>query len=432
MTSAGAERAGPYAWYVVFVLVLAYTLSFIDRTILSLMVDPIRASLDISDVQLSLLHGFAFALFYTTLGIPVGRLVDRRRRNGIIAVGVLLWSLMTAFCGLARSFGQMFLARVGVGVGEATLSPAAYSLLADWFPPEQRSRALSFYTAAMYMGGGIALIAGGSLIAAAPAVTLPMLGPLEPWQLVFLVVAAPGLPVALLVASLREPARRGVQPGAGDVPPPFSAVRAHARANRSAYALLIGGYSVSAMMWNGVQAWLPSLLIRAHGWSPAQVGQGFGLVVFVFGTAGILSGGWLGSVMRGRGRLDANLRIGILSALCALPFGLAAPLMNSGELVLALYAPFTFAAAMPYGAAAAAVQDITPNRMRGQFSALFLLGLNLMGIGLGPTVVASLAAGVPGGLPSALAMVVGVTAVLSAALLWRGRAPYLRALNGQS
>jgi MFS family permease len=419
-------QAPGYAWYGVFVLVLAYTLSFIDRTILSLMVDPIRASLGISDVQLSLLHGFAFALFYTALGLPVGRLVDRRRRTGIIAGGIMLWSTATALCGLARSFGSMFTARVGVGVGEATLSPAAYSLLADWFPPDQRTRALSLYTAAMYMGGGLALVAGGALIAMVPPMRLPVLGPLEPWQLVFLIVAAPGLPVALLVAGLREPARTGA--ASAEPAPGLAAVRAHARRHLAAYLLLIGGFSVSALMWNGVQAWLPSVLIRAHGWSASEAGRGFGLVVLVFGTGGIVFGGWLGGRLRARGRLDANLRLGVVSALAALPFAAVAPLAPSGTLVLALYAPFTFAAALPYGGAAAAIQDITPSRMRGQFSALFLLGLNLMGIGLGPTAVAGVAVLLPGGLGTALALTASSAAICSALLLWRGRRPYLAAM----
>ena len=165
------RKAGPYSWYVVFVLIVAYTFSFIDRQILTLLVGPIRETLQISDTQISLLHGLAFALFYSILGIPIGRMVDSRKRTTIIAVGIAVWSVMTAVCGLAQNFVQLFLARIGVGVGEAALSPGAYSMISDEFPPEQRPRALSLYISAAYIGAGIATIAGGALIALMPPLT---------------------------------------------------------------------------------------------------------------------------------------------------------------------------------------------------------------------------------------------------------------------
>lgn len=424
---ASPDRESFYSWYVVFVLILAYTLSFIDRTILTLLIDPIRQSLDISDVQVSLLHGFAFAIFYTLLGLPVGRLVDRHQRNTIIAVGVLVWSSMTALCGLSRNFGQMFLARIGVGVGEAALSPAAYSLLADWFPPARLTKALSVYTAAMYMGGGIAMVAGGSLIGAVAPATLPFLGPLEPWQLVFLVVGLPGIPVAMLVLSLREPVRRGIDMAKPDDVPSPAAIVSHVRGRGSAYAYLILGFSISAMMWNGALAWIPTFLIRSGGWSPAQVGLNFGLVLLVFGTGGIVSGGWLAQRMRQSGKTDANLQLGMISSLMALPLGVAAMLMPTAHAAVLMLCPFTFACSMPYGGAAAALQEITPNRMRGQVSALFLLGLNLFGIGLGPTIVALLTQELfkdDQQVGSSIMLLVLFTAPLSIFLLNKARAPY--------
>ncbi|WP_374651033.1 MFS transporter [Rhizorhabdus sp.] len=165
-----------YGWYAVSVLVLAYTLSYVDRQILTLMVEPIKASLQVSDVQISLLHGLAFAVFYTLLGLPIGRLADRHRRVTIISVGVFVWSAMTALCGLARNFGQLFAARVGVGVGEAALSPAAYSMIADYFGRKTLPKAMSFYTGAIYLGAGLALIAGGTLVASRRRSTFPLSG----------------------------------------------------------------------------------------------------------------------------------------------------------------------------------------------------------------------------------------------------------------
>lgn len=200
-----------YAWYVVCVLTVAYLLSFLDRQILALLVGPIRQDLDISDTQVSLLGNLAFGIFYTLLGLPLGRAADRFSRRGIIAAGVATWCLMTAACGLARNFVQLFLARVGVGVGEAALNPAALSMISDYFPRRTRGRALTFYNMGVSLGVGVALIFGGQVIAwvaAAPPVELPGIGVLRAWQTVFILVGLPGLLIALLMLTVREPVRR--------------------------------------------------------------------------------------------------------------------------------------------------------------------------------------------------------------------------------
>lgn len=422
-----------YAWYVVVVLILAYTMSYVDRTILTLMVDPIRKSLKITDVQISLLQGLAFATFYTALGIPIGRLVDRWRRVGIVTSGVMTWSVMTGLCGLSRSFGQMFLARIGVGIGEATLSPAAYSLIADYFPPASMTRALSVYTCAMYLGAGLAMIAGGSLIGAVVPTTLPLLGALDRWQLVFLWVALPGFAVALLTGTLREPPRRKlVREGAADIMPSPADIVRHLRGHGAAYTWLILGYAFSGLAWNGLAAWIPSYLMRGFGWTPAHVGLTFGTILLVCGTAGIVSGGALAGRMRAAHRTDANLRVGIVSAMAALPTGLTALLCHAPVPMVGALALFVLAAAMPYGAAAAAIQEITPSRMRGQVSALYLLVLNLAGIGLGPTLVALIGARLstpgPTTLGSAMAILTAVALPASALCLWRGCRPYRTAI----
>jgi MFS family permease len=188
-----------YAWYVVTILLFAYVTSFLDRTILTLLVEPIRESLGISDLQLSLLHGFAFAIFYVSLGVPIARYADSHNRVRLISVGVLVWSLMTAVCGLAKNFTHMFLARVGVGIGEATLSPAAYSIISDYFPVEKRPRAYSIYQTGIYIGMGLAMIIGGYVIAVVPSIEMPFYGHMEPWQVVFLLVGLPGILIFLLL-----------------------------------------------------------------------------------------------------------------------------------------------------------------------------------------------------------------------------------------
>lgn len=427
--SPAERRSSAYAWYVVAVLIVAYTLSYVDRSILTLMVGPIRASLNISDVQLSLLHGLAFAIFYTIMGIPIGRLVDQRRRTGIVAMGVALWSIATVACGFAGSFATMFAARIGVGVGEAALSPAAYSMLADQFEGKRLVRALSFYQSAIYLGPAIATLAGGVMLGhLSPLDTA--IGYFEPWQLVFILVGLPGLAVALLVASLREPARRGAS--ASEEAPPFRAVLQRVADHRGAYGLLILGLCCQSVMWNGTAAWIPTHFMRTFGWSPSEVAWSYGPVIAIAGTCGGLFGGWLAGWMRDKGYRDANIRIGIIAALTALPMIVAAPLMPTAALSLALVACFLFCGAMPYGGAAAAFQEITPNRMRGQVSAIYLFWLNLAGIGAGSTIVALVTQHLYGGdlgVSRSIATVAGTAAALSAVALILCLAPYRRAMD---
>lgn len=383
----GQDRSagGSYPWYALGVLIIAYTLSYLDRQALTLMVKPIRASLDISDTQLSLLHGFAFAIFYTILGIPIGRLVDKNKRTTIVAAGIAFWSLMTALCGTAKSFTQMFLARVGVGVGEAALSPGAYSLIADYFPPKRLPQAMSLYMSAIYIGSGFATILGGSLIMMMPALNLPVLGHLEPWQGVFMVIGLPGLLVALWVLTLREPSRKGASKGGA---PSFGAVLKHLGANKCTYGFLIMGYAIFTLLWNGGIAWFPTLLMRVHGWTTAEVGLRYGLVIMISGGAGVILGGFLASWLRERGRSDGNVLIGLLAVFIAVPAAMIGGVAESPWSVIAAVTVFQFGCAMPFGGAAAALQEITPNQMRGQVTAIYLFVTNFFGIGLGPTLVA--------------------------------------------
>lgn len=426
------EKNSPYGWYVVGVLIVAYTVSYVDRTILTLLVGPIRESLQISDTQLSLLHGLAFAIFYTTLGIPIARLADRRDRTKIIMVGIAVWSIMTALCGFARNFWQLFLARVGVGVGEAALTPAAYSIMSDYFSGATLTRALSLYTSAIYIGAGLALIIGGAVIAMVPPLDLPGFGHFEPWQVVFLFVGLPGLLAALLMKTVREPVRTGLTAdGVAGEGLPVRAVVRYIGDRIRAYGWLIGGFTAAALVWNGAMAWIPTFFIRTFGWTASDVGLRFGLMLLIFGTVGIIFGGYLSGVLRNRGHEDANLWVGIISALLVLPAGVVAPFMTNETLCLVMFCGFVFAGSMPYGAAAGALQEITPNQMRAQVTAIYFLFLNLAGIGLGPTVVALLTDQVfqsDLAVGNSLMVLAAVGAPLSALLLWIGRRPYRECL----
>ena len=379
-----------YAWYVVAVLTLAYVSSFIDRQILALLVGPIRRDLGISDTGMSLLMGLSFALFYTFLGIPIGRLADARSRRAIIGWGIAVWSAMTAACGLVRSYPQLLLARIGVGVGEAALSPPAYSLIADYFPKEKLATALSVYSMGIYIGSGLAVVIGAlalSLVSGGETWTWPIVGALRPWQSVFFVVAAPGLLIALLTLTIREPARRGVV-GAASVPV-RETVR-YLRANLRTFGCHDVGVACVALVNYGIAAWTPTMLARTFGWEPARSGVVTGVVTMVFGVAGIVCGGRLADAMLRAGRRDAKVRACRAGALGLLVSGVLFPLMPTRWLAVALFAPVSFFAAFPFGAAAAAVQEAAPNQMRAQASAVYLFVVNLIGLGFGPTAVALL------------------------------------------
>ena len=376
------------AWVTVAILMVAYVLSFVDRQILNLLVEPIRRDLAINDTQMSLLMGLSFALFYTVCGIPLGRVADTRSRRGLIAVGILFWSAATAACGMAKMYWQFLLCRIGVGVGEAALSPAAYSLIADSFPAERRATAISVYSMGVYLGSGLAFLVGGLVIQFASEqgdVTLPVLGEVRPWQLIFLILGVAGVLFTLLMLAVKEPARRGA--GAG-VAVPLSEVGRYIRANRRTVLLHNFGFAGLAFAGYGSAAWVPTFYIRTYGWDAGQVGIVYGSIVAVFGCLGIVFGGRLADWMAKRGRSDANMRVGLYAALGALPMVVLFPLMDTAFWASVLMAPTVFCLSMPFGVAPAAIQEIMPNSMRGQASAIYLFVITLIGLGVGPTAVA--------------------------------------------
>ncbi len=420
-----SPRAG---WYAVGILFIAYTFSFADRYILSLLIAPVKADLGLTDTQVSLLIGFAFAIFYTGMGIPIGRMVDRYSRRTIIAAGVALWSLMTAACGLARSFGTLFLARIGVGVGEAALSPAAYSMIADLFPPNRLGRALGVYSTGVYIGAGLAFIIGGTVVQAisdAAGITLPIVGTVKPWQAVFIFVGLPGLLVAAMMYTIPEPIRRADAAGSDDTPPLGDVFRFTLQHIRL-YGCLFTGFGLLAVVFNSIVVWTPALLARLHDMPPGVAGPLLGLIIMVFGSAAIFGGGWLADTLLVRGHKDAIVRVGMIAGIGTAPLALA-PLASSATTMLLLYCPLMFFAAFGYAAAAAGVQQVTPNRMRGVMSALYLFAVNIAGIGLGPTLTALLTDYVFGNeadVGKSIALVVATASVGSALVLYAGIKPF--------
>ena len=436
MTAAASAPEGEsrYAWYVVWVLMLAYVLSFIDRQILSLLVGPIRAEFQISDTQVGLLQGFSFALFYTVLGLPMGRIVDRYNRRNLIGGGVLLWSAMTAVCGIATTYGALFLARVGVGVGEAALSPAAFSLIADYFKRERLATALSVYAMGVFIGAGTAFIVGGAVVDAVstlPGIDVPGLGTLGAWRLTFLIVGMPGVLLAFVIWRLREPERRSVAVSAtgGVAELSVREVRDMIRARAAAVGGITLGMAGHAICMYSVFAWMPTLFIRKFAWTAGEAGLAIGSVVLVAGCIGMTFGGHLTDRWQAGGRRDAPLVVGVIAAALVWVSGVLAPWAAQPWLAVLALIPLLFGLAMPVGSLFASLQLIFPNQARGLVSAVFLCAISMVGISLGPLVPAALSDRVFGGgvgIGPALSITLGVAAALMFVSLAATRASYRR------
>ena len=390
----GPGAPGARAWWTVAVLTLAYAFAFVDRQVITVLVGPIQADLGIGDTAISLLMGLSFAIFYTLVGVLLGPLADSRSRRGLAAFGFAFWSAMTAACGIVKSFGGLFLARMGVGVGEAALSPAAYSMIADEFPRERRATALGVYSSGIYLGSSLAIWLGGPLsarVGAAGDVELPILGVVRPWQAVFLLLGATGLIASLLFASVREPARRA-EPArgnsGGEVRPTRAVVFAFYREHAAWLTAHHLGFALLSLAGYAAAAWIPTMLARRHGFDPATVGNVYGPIVLVFGIAGVVCGGRAADLAKRAGVAEADLRVALVAALLLAPLGAAFPLASDARLACVLLAAFTFASSLPWGVAASAIAEHVPDRLRGSVSAIYLFAINAIGLGLGPTLPA--------------------------------------------
>ena len=385
------------AWYSVAVLMLMYIFSFIDRTTISLIVEPMKRDLQISDTQIGMLQGLAFALLYTFLGLPIARLSDRHSRRGIIAAGVFIWSIMATLCGFARTALQLFVARIGVGVGEAALSPAAYSIITDSFPRSKLGKAFGVYNIGITIGAGIAFLVGGIVVAAVShagaTYTLPLFGEVRAWQMVFIVTGAPGMLLPLLLLTFREPVRRGVLRTSPDAPaaellrPPLREVLCYVWLNRKFYCLYFVALALLAMCGYCVAAWLPTAIIRSYGVSYGQVGKVLGVSTILMNSTGMLLAGILCDRLTRKGHKDAPIIVALMSTCGIAVFSCLPTLMPTVTLVwIAIFVSgLTFNAYN--GVGPMAVNQVTPNQYRAQVSAVYLFVVNALGLGVGPTLV---------------------------------------------
>jgi len=373
------------AWYLVTLLTIAYIFSFIDKYIPALLVEPLKQDLGLSDTQMGLLLGPAFAVLYASLGLPLGWLADRTRRTTLAAAGVALWSIATALSGVARSFSHLLLARVGVGIGDATLAPCALSLISDSFPPEKRGRPVALYVAAQSFGAGLAMLGGAAVLAWATSqagIRLPLVGAVQPWQFTFIAVGLPGLLIALLLAAVREPARDPSTAAAVSMGHTLRFLRRNWRQFGSLTALV----SVMTIIAYS-QNFYAALYQRNFNWDITRYATWSGLALIIQGPLVVNLTGWWCDRLAARGRQDAPLLITIIGTLLLVPTGIAAPLMPTGELAFLVWLFNLAGLSMVSAAAPVALLGITPGEMRGQVSALFYMVIMLTGLVIGPLAV---------------------------------------------
>jgi MFS family permease len=390
----GENRSYPspaYAWYMVVLLTIAYIFSFVDRYVLGLLIEPIKADLELTDTQIGLLLGPAFAIFYATMGLPLGWLADKKRRTWIVGFGVALWSAATAASGLAKSFVHMFLARMSIGVGEATLSPCTMSMISDSFPKDKRAKPIAFYTMALSIGAGLASLLSAGVLTWAKTVDqirFPLVGEIAAWQFTFLVVGLPGLALAVLMFTLREPPRQklaGAEGQANDLPDMLRHVFRHWRTFLPFLAVFcfmtIIAYS---------QGWGAALFKRTWGWEASQYATANGIALLLVGPAAVNFAGWLSDHWTARGMEDAPLRIALIGVLIIIVTGVPAPLMPNPIAAIVMFALNTIGIALTSAVGVTGLLNITPAPIRAQVVAFYYMCISLTGLMLGPTSVALL------------------------------------------
>lgn len=406
-------------WLVVVLLMCAMIVSFVDRFTLALLIEPIKHDLGLNDIQLGLLNGVAFGLFYATMGMPLGWLADRWSRKYTIVLGMGIWSVATAACGLVSGFGPLVAARIGVGAGEAGLAPASYGIIYDRFPNSKLGRAMSFLQIGSLVGAGCAMLIAGLIYTGFQAGYgggIPLFGQLKPWQQTFVAVALPPLILLPMVAMLREPKR---SLDGGGVRAARMSLVAALKLKPGIYALLFLGMSGIITATYALLSWTAAIMSREFGWSPGDIGRTYGVVTIVAGPFGLLLGGWLADTLHVRGVKLAHAYIPLLSACCALPPALLLSTVHGVGPFLVVVALLQIALGMPIGVVPALIQLLTPATARGQISALYVLSLNAIGLGLAPTVIGALsqrAIGDPHGLRIAISQVI-ITALIVAVIL---------------
>ncbi|MBC7860562.1 MAG: MFS transporter, partial [Burkholderiaceae bacterium] len=387
---------------------------------------PIKADFGLTDTRMSVLQGAAFAIAYIAMSPVFGRLADRVNRRLILMGGIVTWSIGTMLCGFARDYTELFMARVLIGAAEASLTPAAWSMITDSFPPRRLPRAFSIYLLGLYLGSGLALVLGGWLLAVVGGLdvsAVPGVAGQQPWQLVFVVVAAVGALAAVMLVFVREPARRNESgTTVPDAPMPWAEIRRVFVARRRFYLNFFLGIACLAICLYGYPAWTPVFLMRRFGMSMTDIGIQYGALMVVAGSLGVLSGPWLSRLFTKRHGEFGFLLYPAVAASLLLPVSAMLHFTSAYWLALLLTTMACFLYSSPMALAASALQLATPNRMRGIATALYVFTANIVGLGAAPTLIALMTDHVfadEARVGESLTLVCGVAATLAAVLLWR-------------
>ena len=414
-----------YGWYVAVILLLGFTFSFIDRQVLNLLVVPIQADLGITDVQISALQGLAFVLTYVGICIPIGRLVDRFNRVFVMTGGVVVWSVATVACGLSRSYFEMFVSRLGVGAGESTIHPGAVSVLGDYFEPDKLTRPLSVYLLGPYLGAGIAMIFGAQVLewtSQMDDLTFPLVGYLAPWQITFIAVGLPGIVVAALFLTIREPIRTG-RLSEEKALLSWSQIAAYISRNRQIYVAIILGNSCLIILLYGLQSWVPTTLRRVYEWDLIQAGRIYGLIALVAGSAGVLSGPFAVRFLERKGLAAAPLQLAMAGAFMATAFLALLPWQGNVNHALICIAVASFFVTFPLAGTTSLIVLVSPNEMRGVVTGLYVVVTSILGLILGPALIAAstdLIFRDPTAVTRSLALVALVIGPLGIVSIWSG------------
>jgi MFS family permease len=435
--AAPKQPALAHSWFMVGALSLASMVSYIDRQILTLLFTPIKEDLALSDTQVSLLAGLAFVLLYATVGLIMGWLADRTTRKKIIIWGIAFWSVATAACGAAQNFVQLFIARMGVGVGESTLGPSAMSMISDSFPREKLPHAMSIFVSAAFVGMGLALVLGAAGVQAAmslPPIEAPILGLLQPWQMAFMIVGTVGALAIVPMLFVTEPRRTGLARIA-DAPGTRwkdTGLIKFMTLNRLTFFCFFVGFSMNAVVGMGTIAWLPTFFIREHGWAAHEIGYAYGAVVSIVGLAGVLLGPRFADVLVKRGFRDVYIRYPLYCLLIAQVFSLLSFMVPDARVAIGLVAIKQFITTLPMATMAAALQLITPNQFRGQVSAIYSFVGQVLAVATGPVIVALITDFVfhdEAMLGESIMTMIAISIPIAAILLWIGVRPFRESLE---
>ena len=432
------------AWFGVAVLMGAGLIGIMDHQIFNLVVDPVRHSLGFSDVQIGVLQGIAFTLFYMVFALPLGWLVDRLHRIRLTGLGMLVMGAGTIGCGIAHSFAVMFASRTLMGIGQAALAPAAISLIADYFSPQKRPVAMSVYGAYEMGGAGVSLLTGGAMLVAAGSlqhIGISGMADIAPWRFVFFAAGAPALLLAAILGLVNEPRRRDDETPGGE--------KLHAGAGTASQQDLwkflvrargwliphLVSISVVATVSMGLLNWMPTVLIRDHGWQAKNIGFTYGVLFLFLGPAGTLSAGYVSRILQRRSMEDAALRMACLGSLIVCGAVSSIALQWTSRAMLVPIGIAVFGTSLVPMVSIVAIQHATPNSLRGRVSAIYYLVTGIVAGNLGPLIPSLLTQYVfhnPDSIGKALGIMGAVGAPLTAAGLIAALGPYRRLVSATS